>query len=174
MSRFKAIIYTKGKFSNKTRKTLDTYNEYLYSYGIYPTKIKETDLPEDYIQIQSRSIWYMIGYLKTSGIVDIQYRYVKNNHLFKDDFIYISYKEKLLKEKDTWGFEDYVNYDVCISGNDIIPIALAAEKYSNIDITHIRKGVEEKRKWYKENCFDDYQREFGNEDVDLFEIWMED
>ena len=88
MNRFKANIYTKGKFGKRFRETLDTNNECLYSYGRYPTKIKAIDLPNDYIEIHSRSISYMKGYLRTSGIVDIQYRYVKNNHLFKDDYIY--------------------------------------------------------------------------------------
>lgn len=59
-------------------------------------KIKE-DLPEDYIEFRSRVIWYMTGYSKTSGIVDIDYKALEINHLFKDDYLYISYKEKLIK-----------------------------------------------------------------------------
>ena len=46
----------------------------------------------------------MTGYIRTSGVVDIGYTYIKENHLFKDDYLYISYKEKLkfesvIKEK---------------------------------------------------------------------------
>lgn len=77
----------------------------------------------------------MNGYLKTSVIVDMAYRYCKENHLFKDDYIYISYKEKLIMKTDRYGFTDYTNYDVCVCGNDIIDIVLGAEKYSGFDTT---------------------------------------
>lgn len=40
MSRIKALFYTKGKFGKGFRETLDRDNEYLYSKGRYPTKIK--------------------------------------------------------------------------------------------------------------------------------------
>ena len=63
--------------------------------GHYPTKIKKEDLPEDFVEFHSRSIWYMYGYLKTSDVIDVGYKPFKINHLFKDDYIYISYKEKL-------------------------------------------------------------------------------
>lgn len=92
MSKARALFYTQGKFGKLFRQILDTENEYLYSRGHYPTKIKKEDLPEDYIEFRSRVIWYMTGYLKTSGIVDIGYKALKINHLFKDDYLYISYK----------------------------------------------------------------------------------
>lgn len=89
MNKINAIFYTKEKFGKKFRETVDTDNEYLYSKGRYPTKIKEEDLPEDYIKFRSRAIWYMTGYVKTSGVFDIKYKAMKLNHLFKDDYIYI-------------------------------------------------------------------------------------
>ena len=97
MKKINPYFYTQGKFGKRFRETVDTNNEYLYSRGHYPTKIKEEDLPEDYIEFRSRVIWYMIGYLKTSGVVDMDYKALKINHLFKDDYLYISYKEKLIK-----------------------------------------------------------------------------
>ena len=121
-------------------------------------KIKKEDLPEDYIRIMSRTHWYLWGHLKTSGIVDMKYEMRKINHLFKDDYLHISYHEPLRKEQITRGYWDYVNYDVCICGSDIIPVLLAAEKYSGYDLTEIKKQIEEKRVWYKENCYDDYYR----------------
>ena len=166
--RIKSCIYTQGKFGKRLRETLDTDNKFLYSHGQYPTKITAEDLPEDYIKIRSRVIWYMDGYLKTSGIVDIQYRWAKINHLFKDDFIYISYKEKLKKEIDKFGFEDYINYDVCVCGNDIVDIALYAEKYSSLDISHIREGIKEKCAWLKENEPDFYKEHVQNYEPELF------
>lgn len=171
LKKFNSTLYTHGKFGKRIREVLDTDNEYLYAQGRYFTKIKPEDLPEDYIKIHSRSIWYMNGYLKTSGIIDIKYKWRKINHLFKDDYIYISYKEKLREEKTSWGSTDYANYDICICGNSIIPIILAAEKYSNIDISELKKQIEEKRVWYKEHCKDDYIRQFGDKDVDLIEYY---
>lgn len=172
--RFNSPLYTEGRFGKRLRETRDEDNQYLYSKGIYPTKIKKEELPEDYIRIMSRTHWYLRGYLKTSEIVDMKYEMRKINHLFKDDYLYISYHEPLRKEQITRGYSDYVNYDVCICGSDIIPVVLAAEKYSGYDISEIRKQIEVKRIWYKENCYDDYYRQFGDNDVDLFEIYATD
>ena len=49
MSKINVNFYTKGKFGKSYRETIDTDNEYLYSKGYYPTKIKKEDLPKDYI-----------------------------------------------------------------------------------------------------------------------------
>ena len=47
MARINSNWYTKGKFDRKNwRNTLDTENEFLYSKGRYPTKIKKEDLPK--------------------------------------------------------------------------------------------------------------------------------
>ena len=169
--RINSPIYTQGKYGKHCREILDRDNEYLYSKGIYPTKIKKEDLPEDYIEVCSRTLWYMTGYLKTSGIVDMKYEMQKINHLFKDDYLYISYHEPLQK-KEVWrGYFSFADYDAAICGNSIIPVVLAAEKYSGYDISEIREQIETKRVWYKENCYDDYFREFGDRDVDLFELY---
>jgi len=170
--RVTAHVYTCGKFGKGWRETLDQGNPCLYSGGRYPTKITKEDLPEDYIKIHSRSIWYMIGYLKTSDIVDMDYTWVRENHLFKDDRIYISYSEKLRTEKGRWGFENVVNYDVSISGNSIVDIVLAAEKYSGFDTSKVRAKIEEKRIWLRDNEPEEYARAVG-EDRDIFELWIE-
>ena len=167
--RLNSFIYTKGKFDRGYGRPVDTDTEYLYSKGRYKTKIKKEDLPDDYIEFRSGTIRYMTGYLKTSGVVDIDYTYFLENHIFKDDYLYISYKEKLKKEKASYGREYFVNYDVCICGNDIIPILLAIEKNSNINIDKVKEKIYYKVSWYKENCKDEYTREFGNRDIDIFE-----
>ena len=85
MARINSNWYTKGKFDRKNwRNTLDTENEFLYSKGRYPTKIKKEDLPKDYIEIRSRTIWYMTGFVRTSGVKDLYYTYIKENE--KDDY----------------------------------------------------------------------------------------
>lgn len=77
--RIGANVYTQGKFGKGLREIVDTDNLLLYSDGRYPTKLTAADLPEDYIKIHSRVIWYMKGYLRTSGIVDMMYRWVREN-----------------------------------------------------------------------------------------------
>ena len=169
MKRLNSFLYTKGKFGKGCIRSVDTNNEYLYSKAMYKTKIKKEDLPDDYIEFRSGTIRYMTGYLKTSGVVDIDYTYFLENHIFKDDYLYISYKEKLKKEKTSYGRERIVNYDICICGNDIIPILLAIEKNYNINIDKVKEKIYYKVSWYKENCKDEYTREFGNRDIDIFE-----
>lgn len=173
-SRFKADVYTQGKFGKGYRQTLDTDNPFLYSHGIWPTKITADMLPDDYIKIHSRVIWYMTGYLRTSGITDMVYKWTRVNHLFKDDYLYISYGGKISKSMNEWGRTDVTDYDVCICGNDIIPIILAAEKYSGYDSTALRAGIEEKRVYLRDHQPDYYKQYFGDEgpDFDLFEYWQ--
>jgi hypothetical protein len=170
--RIVANLYTCGKFGRGWRETLDCDNPFLYSEGRYPTKITRDDLPEDYLEIHSRSIWYMTGYLKMSGIVDMDYRWIMENHLLKDDAVYLSCSERLRTEMDRWGFENIVNYDVRICGNDVINIVLAAEKYSGLDTSGVRAKIEEKRIWLRDYEPDEYARAVG-EDRDVFELWRE-
>ena len=97
MSRINSNWYTKGKFDRKNwRNTIDTENEFLYSKGRYPTKIKEEDLPKDYTEVRSRTIWYMKGFVKTSGVKDLYYTYIKENHLFKDDYFRLLTKSRFV------------------------------------------------------------------------------
>ena len=168
-----AYLYTIGKFGKGYREVINTDYPFLYSGGVYPTKLTVSDLPDDYIPIHSRVIWYMHGFLRTSGITDMKYTYVKENHLFKDDYIYISYHGKIKKVDETDGIFkiiDYVDYDVCVCGNDIVDIVLAAEKYSGFDTVEVRKGIEEKRVWLRDNEPDYYERCVG-EDEDIFSLW---
>ena len=172
MNRINANFYTKGKFGRSFRETVNTDNEYLYSMGYYPTKIRAGDLPKDYIKFQSRTIWYMTGYLKTSNVQDVYYIYLKENHLFKDDYLYISYNNKLKIEKSKYGTEDCIDYDFCICGGDIIPILFEIEKNSQVNTTKVRNKINEKFEWWKNNEIDDYKSYFNNQEVDdIFEYY---
>ena len=171
MKKINAYFYTEGKFGKRIGETIDNDNEYLYSLGYYPTKIKREDLPGYYIKYRSRVNWYMTGYLKTSGIVDIDYEALHINHLFKDDYLYISYKEKLRKEKNSWGHENFINYDTCVCGNDIVPIVLAIKDNSNLDISTVKQKIQDKVNWYRENCKNDYIEQFGDRNIDIFDFF---
>lgn len=171
--RLNSYLYTKGKYGRGYREVLDEDNPFLYSRGRYPTKITPDDLTEDYIKISSRVIAYMTGYLKTSGIVDMAYEPARFNHMFKDDYITISYKEKLKTETDSYGSTHYVNYDVSVCGNSIVDIVLAAEIYSDYDTTEIRRQIEEKRIWFRDKYIDSYNAEV-HFDEDIFEHYRND
>ncbi len=173
MKKIKALCYTKGHFGKNIREILNTDNKNLYSMGRYPTKIVKEDLPEYYIEFSSRTIWYMTGYLKTAGVVDIEYEATKINHLFKDDYLYISYKEKLKSCQNRWGSKDYMNYDICICGNSIVPILLYIEKYSDFNIDKIKDKIYGKIKWFKENCENEYNQFFANKDTDIFQYYKD-
>ena len=147
-------------------------NKFLYSKGFYPTKIKEEDLSKDYIKIRSRTIWYMTGFVKTSGVKDLYYTYLKENHLFKDDYLYISYDKKIEKIKGKYGNDEVRYFDFFISGGDIIKVLFAIEKNSDIDTTEIRNKIKEKFEWWKTNEQNDYRRSFrGKEIEDIFEYY---
>ena len=75
-------------------------------------------------------------------------------------------------EKNSWGYEKFVNYDICICGNDIIPIVLAIKKYSNINIDKVKQKIQDKVNWYRENCREDYIRQFGDREIDIFEFMI--
>ncbi len=171
--RIKSPLYTEGKYGKRYRETVDEDNMYLYSKGMYPTKITKEDLPEYYINIIDRMHWYLRGYIKTAGIIDMKYEPSKVNHLFKDDRLYISYKEPLRKEEIVKGFWDYVNDDVRLSGSDIVLVISAAEKYSGYDILEIRKQLADKLTWFKENYYEDYVRQFGEGEVDIIKYYSE-
>lgn len=165
--RINASIYTKGKFGRRFRETLDLDNPYLYSHGRYATKITADDLPEDYVEIRSRVLWYMTGYIKLSGVVDMAYKPSMLNHMFKDDLIYISYKEKLRKERDSFGLDSFVNYDICVSGWSIVDIVLGAGIYSGYDTTEIREQIEKKRIYFRDKYREFYDLEMKF-DEDIF------
>lgn len=61
-------------------------NGWLYSRGMYRTKITAEDLPEYYIR---GTIYKAQGYISVLGIKDIVYRPNYHiNHMHRDDFLY--------------------------------------------------------------------------------------
>jgi DNA-binding MltR family transcriptional regulator len=94
---------------------------------------------------------------------------MKMNHLFKDDYLYISYKEKLKFKENEWGFFDCTNYDISVCGNSILPILLY--KYSNLNINKVKNEIYDKMKWFKENCEYEYNQFFGDKEIDIFKYY---
>lgn len=164
--------YTKGKLNRRNWQIDEDENGYLYSEGRNLTKLKKEDLTADYIEFHSRTIWYMDGYVKTSGVKDLFFEYRKDNHLFKNDYLYISYDRKIEKIKDEHGEEEIRYFDFIICGGDIIKILFAIEENSNIDTTNVRNKIKEKFEWWKDKYNDDYVSIYGkNEILDIFEYY---
>ena len=96
----------------------DLGNGYLFSDGIYPTKIKLEDLPETFVYGRFYKHW---SYLDVSGIKDLYYKKSEwTEDSFKYDFLYISYDspidvESILKY-------EYNSYDFSCSGHEIFTV----------------------------------------------------
>lgn len=147
--KFNANYYSKKsiKFINH-ELTVVSNGDYLYSNGIYPTKIKEEDLPEWYFKY----CYYYSRFISAKGVkyMVLKCNYVFTNHLHKDDILYISYNNKIEEYQNDYG-KTYRNYDVILSGNWIIDYIQMVKKYSNYDITELEQELERKRAWYEVN-----------------------
>lgn len=149
------VVFKDGKHQ------LEKNNDFLYSNGKYKTKLTKEDMPNYYIE----SLYYAYnhGFMNASGVKYIVYKSNKfSNHMFKDDFLYISYNKPITENKDKNSFDFYEGYDEYVWGSNIISMLKAIEKYSNYDISEIKKQIEEKRIWFKENYPTDYEHEVGN------------
>lgn len=158
MPRFKSNYYTTSKYryDYKTHERKRIYSDTLFANGVYQTKIKPEQLPDSYIE----GLYYAYdhGYMNTAGIKYMIYRPNKCfNHMFKDDFLFISYDKPI--EKDKYMFYKSDEY---VWGTNIIAILKGAEKYSGYDISEIKKQIEDKRKWFAETYPEDYALEVGS------------
>ena len=90
-----------------------------------------------------------------------------------DDYIYVDHSNDEVSEEFKESVKpDIEDYDVCVCGNDIVNIVLAAEKYSGFDTSEVRAEIEKKRVWLRDNE-PDYYKECRLEDRDIFEQWIE-
>ena len=130
-----------------TERTLE--GNRLFAQGMYPTNLTAKDLPEYFKEI------YLRGkiFIDTKNVVDVVYKpnYFTDNHLFKDDFLYISWKEELrLSENERWSF--YENYDKLLWGWPIMVFVESALKYTEGEIhaklEAIHKKLFDKITWY--------------------------
>lgn len=170
--RFKRTLYmlTRFKLIDGHICTIANADGTLFS-GRYKTKMHPTDLPEWYLYGRYYKRW---GYMSTKGIVDMVYRpNLHVNHFLKDDFLYISYKEKIepVTEEDEKNdrmlrFEEYKGYDEVVFGSEIIDILKGARLYSGFDITPIIEQIKEKEKWLRNKYPDEFSEERWKYDVD--------
>lgn len=116
------------------------------------------EIPDWYVFGRFYKHW---GYLSAKGVKSLVYEPNRfSNHMFKDDFLYISYDAQIVPNPDrqtTW--YKYTGFDEYIYGSAIISFLRAAENYSGYDITEIKAQIEEKRLWFKQTYPDDYALE---------------
>ena len=85
-------------------------NDCLYYSGLnrnYATKIKKEDLPENFMNFWDGISW---NFLNSAGVVDILYQPVINNHVFRDDSLYISYTDKIKYKKKYEDIDECFNW----------------------------------------------------------------
>ena len=125
---------------------------------LYKTKMKPNDLPEYYCEVQRYGNRYDI--INASGVVDIAYSWVKENHFMKDSVLRISYTGELkpyyekynINGKEVVSFSpSYTNEDEMIFGNSIFKFLAYCKKYSRISLNKVRKSFIEQCEWLKNN-----------------------
>lgn len=139
---------TKGVFSSLLQDT-HLPNGYLYSKGLYPTKITPTDLPSKYIPL---TIFKANGYLSLEGIKDVVYKPSHHlNRLHQDDFLYISYNAPIGVSVNNLGFREYHNYDVILFGGSIVKFIRAIQQAQTFNIEPVAEKVKKAERLFLKN-----------------------
>jgi hypothetical protein len=159
--RISANLYTETKMIWKNRDHIIIRNEdgTLFSQGQYKTKIFPSDLPEWFVKGR---FYKHHGYLSASGIKYLLYDPDRfSNHMFKDDFLYISYDKLIIPISRNQSVFKFDGFDEYIWGWDIVSFLKSSERYSNYDITDIKAQIEKKRKWFETTYSEFYRLECG-------------
>lgn len=157
--RITANLYTESKiiWNGYEHLTMRNDDGTLFSHGHYKTHICPVDLPEWYVYGR---YYRNFGYLSAKGVRNLYYHpNLFANHFLKDDFLFISYREKIIPNMDLLKVS---GYDERVCGREIITFLIAAEKYSKYDISEIKAAIKNKSQWLKEHFPDDHEREVGN------------
>lgn len=152
MTKPKSKHYTleKYKYDYKTHTydIIQGKDDTLFAHGKYPTKVTIGDLPPSFVPL-----WGRRGqqYIDSAGVTDLVYKpnWFSDNHLYRDDTLYIKYGGKLECKIDRYGYEDYwESADQWVGGYSMIPFVEAVAKYSGIDVSHIQQALHDKKIWY--------------------------
>lgn len=145
IKRFKAHIYTTERISlSYLNRDSENSNGYLFSQGMYRTRILAENLPQWYV---NGLIYKTNGYISAKGIHHLIYKPCFMNHLYKDDILFISYENQIICNNVGWP----EGYDESISGN-MIPLFIdAVKQYSDFDTKEIEDAIKNKKEWYFEH-----------------------
>lgn len=144
-----ATLYTHIRFHNRLREDTRNPDGYLYAYGHYRTKIFPSELPAWYVY---GYMYKTHGYMSAKGVKHLVYEpnYTVDNHLYKYDKLFISYDSTIKPAVSKNGYEWFDGYKYILDGPTMVDFIDAAEKYSNYDVSEIRKELEKKKEWYYE------------------------
>ena len=124
----------------------------------YKTKMKPTDLPEWYCDVHR--YWWNRNLINTKGVVDIKYTWIRENHFMRDSVLRISYTGKIEEYYPVYEFggkkrksviSDYKNVDSMVFSNDIFKCLAYIQKYSDFDLSEVRKEFVKQCNWLKKN-----------------------
>ncbi len=138
-------VYRNGRFEEKVLP-----EGCLFSKGEYKAGIKREDLPEHYVEIWNHGLLLM----DVKNVVDMEYKpnYFVDNHVFKDDSLYISWSEKLIPAASEKAFSPFGNYDKILWNWSILTFVESVMKYADGPIkekaAEIEKLVRDKIVWY--------------------------
>lgn len=168
----KSNLYTYGKFGKALRETIDTDSGTLYDRGRIKTDLGESDLTPDFCRIHNRDIWYMTGFIRTANIRHVAYLPSHLNHLFKDDYLYVSY-DRPIREQDNNGVTTVTGAEYRVCGNDVVTLTKHIERFGIADvkpeIQKVKSLIKQKVEWFRQNHPEDYKRTFNTtEPVDVF------
>lgn len=126
-------------------KYLSNPNKYIYSNGIYRTKLKEEDLPDSFTRWTS---WYN-RYVDMANVKHIYYRpnyILGGNETLKYDGLYISYDKEIVIDEN--GYPIYDSYDYIIPSHWATEAFEKLEKYS-VDII---EEIKTYKKLFEQRC----------------------
>lgn len=105
MKKLTANLYTAEKIGISYNGGQETNeNGYLYSSGKYPTRITEKELPDWFV---AGTMYNTYGYISAKGVQHLVYKPTYSNHLYKDDFLFISYEKPIIPTEDERWYEGY-------------------------------------------------------------------
>lgn len=170
MNRIRQRLYTYEDYRIKNGhwSIVTLPDKYLFADGRYPTKLRESDLPEWFVYGR---FYKRFGYLSAKGITDMLY--LPNlwvNHFLKDDCLLISYGGKIIPNPDYETNpcnERYIGWDERVWGNAILDMLKGAEHFSGYDIQGFGAQLKEKLAALKKNHPD----EFGDYEFDV-DRWL--
>ena len=163
--------YTESKsgWSTHNHEFIECRNDpFLYSKGRYTTCITREDLPEWYAEIYLRRKMFV----SAKGITDIVYEpnFFSDNHLFKDDFLYISWSGTKIQIQDgPHSLGLYDGYDLLLWGwgvKHFVDFAIPyAEGEMREKLESIKERIEQKIVWYVHMNPERWELSLGYEDI---------
>lgn len=141
-----ALLYEVG---NDTVLSISPKTGRSYSTNFIPTDIHENN-KYLYGRWQGR-----FGYIRLTGVKHLIYKpNMFVNHVFKDDSLYVSYRnEPMVRQENQWG-SWYSNYDFCLSSLDMVEFLYHCD-YNEEKKKILMDEMEHKVDYYNEKFKDD-------------------